>query len=160
MMCDAYYEWVKLLSHVWLFSTPWTVAHQAPPSMEFSRQGYWSALPFPSPGDLLDLGIKPRYPALQADALPSEPPGKPRCLLWGRLYIYVGIEGYWEISVPTSQFYYKHKTTQKSQSLEKEREVHIKRKYSMDKMPKSKQSEHQENNKKTIPYHTQEALKN
>ena len=66
----------------------------------------------------------------------------------------------WEISVPTSQFYYKHKTTQKSQSLEKEREVHIKRKYSMDKMPKSKQSEHQENNKKTILYHTQEALKN
>ena len=52
-------------------------SHQAPPSMEFSRQEYWSGLPFPSPGDLPDPGIKPRSPALQADALPSEPPGKP-----------------------------------------------------------------------------------
>ena len=57
--------------------TPWTVAHQAPPSMGFSRQEYWSELPFPSPGDLLDLGIEPRCPALQADALTSEPPRKP-----------------------------------------------------------------------------------
>jgi len=54
--------------------TPWTVAHQAPPSMEFSRQEYWSGLPFPSPGDLPNPGIKPRSPALQADALTSEPP--------------------------------------------------------------------------------------
>ena len=46
--------------------------------MEFSRQEYWSGLPFPSPGDLPDTGIEPRSPALQADALPSEPPGKPR----------------------------------------------------------------------------------
>ena len=68
-------EWVKLLSHVWLFATPWTVAHQAPASMGFSRQEYWSGLPFPSPGDLPDLGIEPRSPALRADALPSEPPG-------------------------------------------------------------------------------------
>ena len=45
--------------------------------MEFSRQEYWSGLPFPSPGDLPDPGIKPGSPALQADALPSEPPGKP-----------------------------------------------------------------------------------
>ena len=66
-----------LLSHVRLFATLWTVAHQAPPSMEFSRQEYWSGLPFPSPGYFLDPGIKPRSPALQADALPSEPPGKP-----------------------------------------------------------------------------------
>ena len=50
-------------------ATPWTVAHQAPPSMGFSRQEYWSGLPFPSPGDLPDPGIKPRSPALQADAL-------------------------------------------------------------------------------------------
>ena len=50
--------------------------HQAPPSMGFSRQEYWSGLPFPSPGDLPDPGIKPRSSALQADALPSEPPGK------------------------------------------------------------------------------------
>ena len=52
--------------------TPWTVAHQAPLSMGFSRQEYWSGLPFPSPGDLLNLGIKPWSPALQADSLPTE----------------------------------------------------------------------------------------
>ena len=60
---------VKLLSHVPLFATPWTVAHQASPSMGFSRQEYWSGFPFPSPVDLPDLGIKPGSPALQADAL-------------------------------------------------------------------------------------------
>ena len=68
---------VNSLSHVRLFVTPWTVAHQAPPLMGFSRQEYWSGLPFPSPGDLLDPGIEPRSPTLQADALTSEPPGKP-----------------------------------------------------------------------------------
>ena len=56
---------------------PWTVAHPAPPSMEFSRQEYWSGLPFPSPGDLPDPGIEPRSPTFQADALTSVPPGKP-----------------------------------------------------------------------------------
>jgi len=61
--------------------TPWTVAHQAPQSMEFSRQEYWSRLSFPSAGDIPNPGIKPRSPALQADVLPSEPPGKP--------YIYI-----------------------------------------------------------------------
>ena len=66
---------VKSLSRVRLFATPWTVAHQAPPPMGFSRQEYWSELPFPSPGDLPDPGIKPGSPSLQADALPSEPPG-------------------------------------------------------------------------------------
>ena len=55
---------------------PITVAYQAPQSMEFSRQEYWSGLPFPSPGDLPNPGIKPRSATLQADALPSEPPGK------------------------------------------------------------------------------------
>ena len=64
-----------------LFATPWTVARQAPLSMEFSRQEYWSALPFPSPGDLPDPGIEPWSPALQADSLPSEPPGKPISIL-------------------------------------------------------------------------------
>ena len=59
-------------SHVRLFATQWTVAYQAPPSMEYSRQEYWSGLPFPSPGDLPDPGIKPGSPALQADYLPSE----------------------------------------------------------------------------------------
>ena len=68
---------MKLLSHVRLFATPWTVAHQAPPSLGFSRQEYWSGLPFPSLGDLPHPGIEPRSPALQADALTSEPPGKP-----------------------------------------------------------------------------------
>ena len=68
---------VKSLSCVRLFATPWTVAHQAPPSMGFSRQEYWSGLPFPSPGDLPDPGIEARSPALQADALTSEPPGMP-----------------------------------------------------------------------------------
>ena len=58
--------------------TPWTAAHQAPLSMRFSRQEYWSGLPFPSSGDLPDPGIKRWSPALQADALPSEPPGKHR----------------------------------------------------------------------------------
>ena len=57
---------------------PWTVAHRAPPSMGFSRQEYWSGLPFPSPGDLPDPGIEPGSPAFLADALPSEPPGNPR----------------------------------------------------------------------------------
>ena len=56
--------------------TPWTVAHEAPLSMGFPRQEYWSGLSFPSPGDLLDPGIKPQAPArvlLQANPLPSEP---------------------------------------------------------------------------------------
>ena len=69
---------VKSLSCVQLFVTPWTIVHQAPLSMEFSRQEYWSGLPFPSPGALPNPGIEPRSPALQADALLSEPPGKPR----------------------------------------------------------------------------------
>ena len=55
---------VKSLSCVWLFATPWTVAYQAPQSMGFSRQEYWSGLPFPSPGHLPDPGIEPRSPAL------------------------------------------------------------------------------------------------
>ena len=68
---------VKSLSHVQLFATLWTVAHQAsPPSTGFSRQEYWSRLPFPSLGDLPDPGIELRSPTLQADTLPSEPPGK------------------------------------------------------------------------------------
>ena len=69
---------VKLLSHVQLFATPWTVAYQAPQSMEFSRQEYCSGLPFPSPGDLPNPGIEPRSPALQADSLPTELQGKPK----------------------------------------------------------------------------------
>ena len=55
---------VKLLSHVWLFATPWTVAYNAPRSLGFSRQEYWSGLPFSSPADLSNPGIEPRSPAL------------------------------------------------------------------------------------------------
>ena len=68
---------MKSLSCVRLFVTPWTVACQAPLSMGFSRQEYWSGLPFPSPGDLPNPGIEPGSPALQAGALSSEPPGNP-----------------------------------------------------------------------------------
>ena len=65
------------LNHVWLFATPWTIAHQAPLFVGFSRQEYWSELPFHSPGDLPNQGLKLRSPALQADSLLSEPLGKP-----------------------------------------------------------------------------------
>ena len=82
---------MKSLSRVRLFATPWTGACQAPPSMEFSRLEYCSGLPFPSPGDLPDPSIEPRSPTLQADALPSKPPGMPTgmegsrvCGSWGR----------------------------------------------------------------------------
>ena len=75
---------MKSISRIWLFATPWTVARQAPLSMGFSRQEYWSGLPFPFPfpGDLPNPGIKPKSPALQADALISEPPGKPHIVSW------------------------------------------------------------------------------
>ena len=63
---------------VLVFATPWTVACQAPLSTGFSRQKYWSGLPFPSPGHLPNLGIGPGSPALQADSLPCELPGKPQ----------------------------------------------------------------------------------
>ena len=63
---------VKSLSRVQLSATPWTVAYQASLSMGFPRQEYWGGLPFPSPGDLPDLGIEPRSTALKADALLSE----------------------------------------------------------------------------------------
>ena len=65
---------VKSLSRVQLIATLWTVAHHpwAPPSMGFSRQEYWSGLPFPSPGALPNPGIEPGSPALQADSLPTE----------------------------------------------------------------------------------------
>ena len=69
---------VKSPSRVRLFATPWTVAYQAPPSMGFSRQEYWSGVPFPSPGDLPNPGMEPGSPAFQADALTSKPPGKPK----------------------------------------------------------------------------------
>ena len=66
----------QLLSHVQLFATPWTIAHQAHLSMEFSRQEYWSGLPFPPPGDLPDPGVEPTSPALAGGFFTAEPPGK------------------------------------------------------------------------------------
>ena len=77
---------MKSLSRVRLFATPWTVAYQAPPSMGFSRQEYWSGLPFPSPGDLSNPGIEPGSPEFQADALTSEPPGKSHSII-GRIQL-------------------------------------------------------------------------
>ena len=71
----------EAVQSIQLFSTPWTVAYQAPPSMRFSRQEYWSGLPFLSAGDLPNPGIEPGSPALQADALTSEPPRKPIILI-------------------------------------------------------------------------------
>ena len=63
------------------FATPWTISHQAPLSKEFSRQGYWSGLPFLSPGDAPDPGIEPTSPALQADSLPLSHQGRPSFIL-------------------------------------------------------------------------------
>ena len=71
---------MKSLSRARTFATPCTVAHQAPPSMGLSRRESWSGLPFPSPGDLPVRGMEPRSPTLQADALTSEPPGKPELI--------------------------------------------------------------------------------
>ena len=76
----TYIKWklVKSFSHIQLFATPWTVVCQAHPSVGFSRQEYWSGLPFHSPGDLPDPEIEPEFPTLQVDSLPSDPPGKPK----------------------------------------------------------------------------------
>ena len=66
-----------VFSHVQIFVTPWTIAHQAPLSMGFSRQEYWNGLPFPSPADLSNPWIEPVSPALGGRFLTGEPPGKP-----------------------------------------------------------------------------------
>ena len=70
-----------VLSCVQLFAIPWTVAQQAPLSTGFSRQEYWSGLPFPSPGDLPDPGIKSSFPALAGGFFTTGPPGKPKSLI-------------------------------------------------------------------------------
>ena len=66
----------QLLRPVWLFVTPRTVAHQAPLSMEFSKQEYWKGLPLPSPGDLPHPGVKPTSPTLAGRFFTTTPPGK------------------------------------------------------------------------------------
>ena len=78
---------VWLLSCVQLFVTTWAVVSQAPLSMEFSRWEYWSGLLFPSPGDVPNPENEPESPALQADSLPSEPPGKPFCIIISLLFV-------------------------------------------------------------------------
>ena len=87
------------LSRVRLFVTPRTVAHQASLSMEYSRQEYWSGLPFPSPVDLPDPEIEPGSPALQADSLPSEPPGKPQEEKASMLFQAWGKDVSWDIVI-------------------------------------------------------------
>ena len=104
---------VKLLSRARLLVTPWTAAYQAPPSMGFSRQEYWNGVPLPSPMDYTVHGIlqarilvweafpffrgssqpriKPMFPALQADSLPTEPQGKPKNTVVGGLSLIQGI---------------------------------------------------------------------
>ena len=85
-------QYMYMLSHfnrIQLFVTPSSLAYQAPLSMGFSWQEYWSQMPFPSPGDLPDPGIEPGSPALEADALTSEPPGKP-IYICVCIYIYAG----------------------------------------------------------------------
>ena len=81
---------LKSLSRVWLFAIPWTVVYQAPLSMGFSRQEYWSELPFFSPGDLPNPGIESGSPALHVDSLLSEPPGKPKNTRVGSLSLSPG----------------------------------------------------------------------
>ena len=71
-------EYCQSFSHLGLFATPCAVAHQAPLFVEFSRQEYWSGQPLTSPGDLSDLEIEPRSPAMQEDSLMSEPPQRPK----------------------------------------------------------------------------------
>ena len=70
-------SFVKVLLVSDSIAAPWTVAHQVPLFTEFSSQAHWNGMPFPSPRDLPGPGIEPGSPALQADSLPSEPPGKP-----------------------------------------------------------------------------------
>ena len=88
---DTCFVIVESLRHIPLFVTPWTIACQTSLSMGLSREVHWSGLPCPSPGDLPNWGTEPRFPTLQADSLPSEPPGKPKNTGVGSLSILQGI---------------------------------------------------------------------
>ena len=100
---EAHFIVTQLLSCVRLFVTPWTVTCQAPLSMGFCRQENQSGLPCPPPGNLLNPGIKPRSPALQADSLPSESPGKPKYIrvnslsLLQRIFPTQGLNLHWQV---------------------------------------------------------------
>ena len=87
---------------VWLFATPWTVAHQAPLSMGFARDEYWSGLPFHFPGDLPDLGIKLVSPALASEFFTIEPPGKPKKVMLVISYFVAHICTFYVISIVCS----------------------------------------------------------
>ena len=96
------------LSHIRLFVTLWTVARQALLSMGFSRQEYWSGLPFPPPGDLPDPGIEPWSPSLQTDSSLSEPPGK-LSIFCNLLFFCFGfwvISSVWSYSVSIEFFFF------------------------------------------------------
>ena len=93
VLCCAY-----LLSYIRLFATPWTVACWLLCPWEFFRPEYWNGLPCPSPGDILNPGTEPRSPALQADSLPAEPPGKPKNTGVGSLSLLQGIFLTWELN--------------------------------------------------------------
>ena len=82
----------QLPSHVQLFTTSWTIAHQTPLSMEFSRQEYWSGLPFPSPRDLPNPGIEVRSPVQHTDSLQAEPPGNPISSINDNIFLFIYIE--------------------------------------------------------------------
>ena len=94
-MVQLWHPYIMLVlsnfSRVWLFATLWTVAHQAPLSVGFSRQEHWSGLPCPPLGDLSNPGIKTRSPALRVDSLLSEAPGKPKNTRVGSLSLLQGI---------------------------------------------------------------------
>ena len=112
MNCCSFVQIVHalLLSRILLLATPWTVAHQATLFMGFPRQEYWIGLLFPSPGDLLDPGIEPRSPALQADSLLSEPPAKSWCRivymsnLSGLSFVYFSLFLFQDICTDMSTF--------------------------------------------------------
>ena len=82
LACVSVHSSVLVVQSCLTLCVPWTVAHKPPLSVGFSRQEYWSALPFPSPGYLPDTGIKPKYPALHADSLPLSSLGRPHLLEW------------------------------------------------------------------------------
>ena len=90
MVCTNYVLYLFAQFHVGLFVTSRIVAHQAPLSVGFSRQKYWSGLPCPPPGDLPNPGIEPRSPVLQVDSSLSEPPGKPKNTGVGNLFLLQG----------------------------------------------------------------------
>ena len=94
-VCVCVCTYTQLLSHIWLFGTPWTVAHQAPLSMRFPRQEYWSGLPYSPPGDLPDPGISLLCLLhWQPSSLPLVPPGKPTCVC---VYVCVCVSHIWFI---------------------------------------------------------------